>query len=192
MTHRCEWAGSDPLYIQYHDQEWGVPVHDDCTLFEFLVLEGAQAGLSWITILRRRENYRQAFDNFDPQKVARYNPTKIERLLQDPGIIRNKLKVNSAVQNAQAFLRIQEEFGSFNQYIWGFVDHRPIINTWTQMNQIPASTPLSETISKDLKQRGFNFVGPTIVYAHMQATGMVNDHVVSCFRYKQINEMEEN
>jgi DNA-3-methyladenine glycosylase I len=192
MTHRCEWAGSDPLYIQYHDQEWGVPVHDDCTLFEFLVLEGAQAGLSWITILRRRENYRQAFDNFDPQKVARYNPAKIERLLQDPGIIRNKLKVNSAVQNAQAFLRIQEEFGSFNQYIWGFVDHRPIINTWTQMNQIPASTPLSETISKDLKQRGFNFVGPTIVYAHMQATGMVNDHVVSCFRYKQINEMEEN
>ena len=192
MTHRCEWAGSDPLYIQYHDQEWGVPVHDDCTLFEFLVLEGAQAGLSWITILRRRENYRQAFDNFDPQKVARYNPAKIERLLQDPGIIRNKLKVNSAVQNAQAFLRIQEEFGSFNQYIWEFVDHRPIINTWTQMNQIPASTPLSETISKDLKQRGFNFVGPTIVYAHMQATGMVNDHVVSCFRYKQINEMEEN
>ena len=189
MTHRCEWAGSDPLYIQYHDQEWGVPVHDDCTLFEFLVLEGAQAGLSWITILRRRE---QAFDNFDPQKVARYNPAKIERLLQDPGIIRNKLKVNSAVQNAQAFLRIQEEFGSFNQYIWEFVDHRPIINTWTQMNQIPASTPLSETISKDLKQRGFNFVGPTIVYAHMQATGMVNDHVVSCFRYKQINEMEEN
>ncbi|MEJ2484573.1 MAG: DNA-3-methyladenine glycosylase I [Anaerolineales bacterium] len=192
MTHRCEWAGSDPLYIQYHDQEWGVPVHDDRTLFEFLVLEGAQAGLSWITILRRRENYRQAFDNFDPQKVARYNPAKIERLLQDPGIIRNKLKVNSAVQNAQAFLRIQEEFGSFNQYIWEFVDHRPIINTWTQMNQIPASTPLSETISKDLKQRGFNFVGPTIVYAHMQATGMVNDHVVSCFRYKQINEMEEN
>ena len=192
MTHRCEWAGSDPLYIQYHDQEWGVPVHDDRTLFEFLVLEGAQAGLSWITILRRRENYRQAFDNFDPQKVARYNPAKIKRLLQDPGIIRNKLKVNSAVQNAQAFLRIQEEFGSFNQYIWGFVDHRPIINTWTQMNQIPASTPLSETISKDLKQRGFNFVGPTIVYAHMQATGMVNDHVVSCFRYKQINEMEEN
>ncbi|MEJ2512639.1 MAG: DNA-3-methyladenine glycosylase I [Anaerolineales bacterium] len=192
MTHRCEWAGSDPLYIQYHDQDWGVPVHDDRTLFEFLVLEGAQAGLSWITILRRRENYRQAFDNFDPQKVARYNPAKIERLLQDPGIIRNKLKVNSAVQNAQAFLRIQEEFGSFNQYIWEFVDHRPIINTWTQMNQIPASTPLSETISKDLKQRGFNFVGPTIVYAHMQATGMVNDHVVSCFRYKQINEMEEN
>ena len=192
MTHRCEWAGSDPLYIQYHDQEWGVPVHDDCTLFEFLVLEGAQAGLSWITILRRRENYRQAFDNFDPQKVARYNPAKIKRLLQDPGIIRNKLKVNSAVQNAQAFLRIQEEFGSFNQYIWEFVDHRPIINTWTQMNQIPASTPLSETISKDLKQRGFNFVGPTIVYAHMQAIGMVNDHVVSCFRYKQINEMEEN
>jgi DNA-3-methyladenine glycosylase I len=192
MTHRCEWAGSDPLYIQYHDQEWGVPVHDDRTLFEFLVLEGAQAGLSWITILRRRENYRQAFDKFDPQKVAQYNPTKIERLLQDPGIIRNKLKVNSAVQNAQAFLRIQEEFGSFNQYIWEFVDHRPIINTWTQMNQIPASTPLSETISKDLKQRGFNFVGPTIVYAHMQATGMVNDHVVSCFRYKQINEMEEN
>jgi len=192
MTHRCEWAGDDPLYVSYHDQEWGVPVHDDRTLFEFLVLEGAQAGLSWITILRRRENYRQAFDNFDPQKVARYNQTKVKSLLQDPGIIRNKLKVNSAVQNAQAFLRIKEEFGSFNKYIWKFVNHQPIINAWTQMNQIPASTPLSETISKDLKKRGFNFVGPTIVYAHMQATGMVNDHVVTCFRYNQINEMEEN
>ena len=192
MTHRCEWPGDDPLYVNYHDQEWGVPVHDDRTLFEFLVLEGAQAGLSWITILRRRENYRQAFDNFEPEKVARYNQAKIESLLQDPGIIRNKLKVNSAVQNAKAFLRIQEEFGSFNKYIWEFVDHQPIINTWTQLNQIPASTPLSETISKDLKKRGFNFVGPTIIYAHMQATGMVNDHVVSCFRYNQINEMEEN
>lgn len=189
MVQRCEWAGEDPLYVNYHDREWGVPVHDDQKLFEFLLLEGAQAGLSWITILRKRENYRQAFDAFDPQSIARYDQAKIDSLLQNPGIIRNKLKIRSAIQNAQAFLRIQEEFGSFNKYIWGFTNHQPVINSWTQMNQIPASTPLSEAISKDLKKRGFNFVGPTIVYAHMQATGMVNDHVVTCFRYDQINQM---
>jgi DNA-3-methyladenine glycosylase I len=191
MANRCEWAGEDPLYVSYHDQEWGVPVHDDRTLFEFLVLEGAQAGLNWITILRKRENYRQAFDGFDPKIVAQYDQAKIEGLLQNPGIIRNKLKIHSAVQNARAFLRIQEEFGSFNRYIWGFVDHKPLINQWEHMTQLPASTPLSETISKDLKNRGFNFVGPTIVYAHMQATGMVNDHVVSCFRYKEIIKMDQ-
>jgi DNA-3-methyladenine glycosylase I len=190
MSKRCEWAGEDPLYVNYHDDEWGVPVHDDQELFEFLILEGAQAGLSWITILRKRENYRQAFDNFDPKKISKYDQAKIESLLQNPGIIRNKLKIRSAVQNAQAFLQIQEEFGSFNEYIWAFVNHQPIINTWTKMNEIPASTPLSEAISKDLKKRGFNFVGPTIIYAHMQATGMVNDHVVTCFRYDQINQMK--
>ena len=189
MVQRCEWAGEDPLYVNYHDREWGVPVHDDQKLFEFLLLEGAQAGLSWITILRKRENYRQAFDAFDPHPIARYDQAKLDSLLQNPGIIRNKLKIRSAIQNARAFLRIQEEFGSFNKYIWGFTNHQPVINSWTQMNQIPASTPLSEAISKDLKKRGFNFVGPTIVYAHMQATGMVNDHVVTCFRYDQINQM---
>ena len=190
MVKRCYWAGEDPLYVSYHDQEWGVPVHEDRKLFEFLILEGAQAGLSWITILRKRENYRLAFDHFDPEVISRYDQAKVESLLQDPGIIRNKLKIRAAIQNAQAFLRVQEEFGSFDRYIWGFVDHKPIINTWTQMNQLPAFTPLSETISKDLKKRGFNFVGPTIIYAHMQATGMVNDHIVSCFRHHQVNQMD--
>ncbi len=189
MVKRCEWAGDDPLYVSYHDQEWGVPVHDDQKLFEFLILEGAQAGLSWITVLRKRENYRRSFDRFDPQAVAQYDQEKIDSLLENPGIIRNKLKIRSAVQNAQAFLKIQEKFGSFNEYIWGFVDHQPIVNHWTQMSDLPASTLLSETISKDLKKRGFNFVGPTIIYAHMQATGMVNDHVVSCFRHEQINQL---
>ena len=189
MVTRCDWAGEDPLYVSYHDQEWGVPVHDDRTLFEFLILEGAQAGLSWITVLRKRENYRMAFDDFDPEKIACYDQAKVESLLQNPGIIRNKLKIRAAIQNAQAFLRVQEEFGSFDHYIWRFVEHKPIINTWAEMKQLPALTPLSETISKDLKKRGFNFVGPTIIYAHMQATGMVNDHIVSCFRYDQINQM---
>jgi len=191
MVKRCEWAGEDPLYVSYHDQEWGVPVHDDRKLFEFLILEGAQAGLSWITILRKRENYRLAFDHFDPEKISRYDQAKVEGLLQNPGIIRNKLKIRAAIQNAQAFLSVQEEFGSFDQYIWGFVDHKPIINTWTEMQQLPAFTPLSEKISKDLKKRGFNFVGPTIIYAHMQATGMVNDHIVSCFRYHQVNQTDQ-
>ena len=190
MVNRCGWAGEDPLYVSYHDQEWGVPVHDDRKLFEFLILEGAQAGLSWITILRKRENYRLAFDDFNPEKISRYDKAKVENLLQNPGIIRNKLKIQAAIQNSQAFLRVQEEFGSFDQYIWEYVGHNPIINSWTQMHQLPAFTPLSETISKDLKKRGFNFVGPTIIYAHMQATGMVNDHIVSCFRYNQVIQMD--
>ncbi|HVT14278.1 MAG TPA: DNA-3-methyladenine glycosylase I [Fimbriimonadaceae bacterium] len=180
---RCTWPGSDPLYVTYHDEEWGVPVHDDRKLFEFLLLEGAQAGLSWITILKRREGYRQAFDGFDPVKVAAYGEKDIKRLLADPAIIRNRAKVRSAIQNAQAFLKVQEEFGSFDKYIWGFVDGKPVVNRFDGDGQIPARTDLSDLISKDLKKRGFSFVGSTIVYAHMQATGMVNDHLVSCFRY---------
>ena len=185
MTVRCAWPGDDPLYVAYHDEEWGVPLHDDRKLFEMLVLEGAQAGLSWITILRRREGYRRAFDGFDPTVVADYGEEKIAELLQDTGIIRNRQKVRSAVNNARQFLEVQAEFGSFNAYIWGFVDGKPIKNAWTGMGDIPAKTPLSDAISKDLVKRGFNFVGSTIMYAHMQATGMVNDHVVECFRYDQ-------
>ena len=181
---RCQWARTD-LYVQYHDEEWGVPAHDDRTLFEFLILEGAQAGLSWDTILRKRENYRKAFDGFDPNKVARYTGKKTERLLLDEGIIRNRLKVASAVTNAKAFLKVQKEFGSFNTYIWSFVDGRPIVNKWKLTTHIPATSGVSDAISKDMKQRGFKFVGSTIIYAHMQATGMVNDHLVSCFRYKE-------
>lgn len=180
---RCPWCGDDPLYQHYHDNVWGVPVHDEQTLFEFLLLEGAQAGLSWITVLRKRENYRAAFDGFDPVKVARYSDKRQEKLLQNPGIIRNRLKVSSAVTNAQAFLAVQEQYGSFDKYIWGFVDGRPMVNRFASMAQVPATTPLAETISKDLKKRGFRFVGPTIVYAHMQATGMVNDHLVGCHRH---------
>jgi len=183
---RCSWCGDDPLYVAYHDEEWGVPVRDDRTLFEFLILEGAQAGLSWSTILKKRGGYRSAFDDFDAERVARYDENKIAELLADPGIVRNRLKVRSAVSNAQAFLAVQEEFGSFSKYIWGFVDGSPIRNAWRSLAQIPAKTPLAETISKDLKKRGFRFVGPTIIYAHMQATGMVNDHVVDCFRYPEI------
>lgn len=186
MMQRCEWAGSDPLYVQYHDEEWGVPVHDDNKLFEFLILEGAQAGLSWYTVLRKRENYRKAFDGFDPQQVARYGDEKVAALLADAGIIRNRQKIASAIGNARAFLKIQEEFGSFDTYIWGFTGGQPIRNAWTGLEQIPAKTPLAETISKDLVSRGLRFVGPTIVYAHMQATGMVNDHLISCFRYDQV------
>jgi DNA-3-methyladenine glycosylase I len=185
MTVRCAWAGTDPLYVAYHDQEWGVPLHDDRKLFEMLILEGAQAGLSWITILRRREGYRRAFDGFDPAVVAGYGEEKIAALLEDTGIIRNRQKVRSAVNNAKRFLEVQAEFGSFDAYIWGFVDGKPIQNAWTGMGDIPAKTPLSDAISKDLIKRGFNFVGSTIMYAHMQATGMVNDHVVDCFRYGQ-------
>jgi DNA-3-methyladenine glycosylase I len=183
---RCEWAGSDPLYVAYHDEEWGVPVHDDRILFEFLILEGAQAGLSWSTILNKREGYRRAFDGFDPQKVAAYDEDKIAQLLADPGIVRNRLKVRSAVQNAQAFLRIQEEFGSFDAYVWQFVGGQPIHNSWQSLSDIPAETEQSRALSKDLKKRGFNFVGPTIMYAFMQAVGMVNDHVVDCFCYKKV------
>ena len=183
---RCWWCGDDELYCQYHDTEWGVPVHDDQLLFEFLILEGMQAGLSWITILRKREAFRQAFDQFDAQKVARYGDAKRAKLLQNAGIIRNRQKINASIKNAQAFLAIQETHDSFDHYIWSFVDGRPIVNAVSKAEDIPAQTPLSQTISKDLKQRGFSFVGPTIVYAHMQATGMVNDHLISCFRYKEL------
>lgn len=186
MVTRCEWPGDDPLYIAYHDEEWGRPVHDERELFELLILEGAQAGLSWITVLRKRENYRTAFDNFDPRKVAAYQQTKIEELLGNPGIIRNRLKVNAAVNNAKVFIEIQEEFGSFDAYLWGFVEGKPIVNGWESLSEIPASTPLSETISKDMKKRGLKFVGPTIVYAYMQSVGMVNDHLTSCFCYQEL------
>ena len=182
---RCPWA-IDELYQRYHDTEWGVPLHDDRRLFEFLVLEGVQAGLSWHIVLKKRENYRVAFDRFDPEKVARYNAAKIARLLNDAGLIRNRLKIQSAIQNAKAFLKVQEEFGSFDAYIWRFVDGRPKINFWKTLKQIPARTPVSDALSKDLRRRGFNFVGSTICYAHMQATGMVNDHLVACFRHKQL------
>jgi DNA-3-methyladenine glycosylase I len=184
-TPRCPWP-IDDLYIAYHDTEWGVPVHDDRLLFEFLVLEGAQAGLSWHIILKKRENYRKAFDHFDPQKVARYRPAKIAALLGNPGIVRNRLKIAAAVKNARAFLAVQEEFGSFDRYIWRFVEGRPILNTHRSMKDVPARTPESDAMSKDLKQRGFTFVGSTICYAHMQATGMVNDHLVTCFRHKDL------
>ena len=180
---RCEWAGTDPLYIDYHDKEWGVPVHDDRKFFEMLILEGAQAGLSWITILKKRENYKNTFDNFEPEKIAKYKTVKIKNLLSNSGIVRNRLKINAAVTNAKAFLEIQKEFGSFNKYIWDFVEGKPIKNKWKHLKDIPALTPLSNTISKDLKKRGFKFVGSTICYSFMQAVGMVNDHVVNCFRY---------
>ena len=189
MRKRCEWAGSDPLYIEYHDKEWGVPVHDDRKIFEMLVLEGAQAGLNWLTVLRKRENYRKAFDNFDPRKVAKYDNEKFQKLLATEGIIRNKLKIRSVIQNARAFLKVQKEFGSFNAYIWQFVGGKPIRNSWKSLSELPAQTAESEAMSKDLKRRGFSFVGPTISYAHMQATGMVNDHVVTCFRYKEVERM---
>ena len=183
---RCPWAASDPLYAAYHDEEWGAPLHDDRRLFEMLVLEGAQAGLSWLTILRRREAYRDAFDRFDPRAVARYGARDVERLLADGGIVRNRRKIDSAVNNARAFLAVQEEFGSFDRYVWRFVDGRPIQNAWTKPQEVPARTPVSGTLSKDLRSRGFTFVGPTICYAHMQATGMVNDHLVGCFRHRDV------
>lgn len=186
---RCAWAGNDPLYQRYHDREWGVPLHNDKKLFEFLVLEGAQAGLSWITVLKKRAAYRKAFDGFDYNKVAGYDDDKIKALLDNPGIIRNRLKIQSAVRNAGAFLRVREEFGTFNNYIWDFVDGKPIQNKWGSRKELPASTPLAQQISKDLKKRGFNFVGPTIVYSHMQATGMVNDHVTDCFRHREVETL---
>lgn len=184
--HRCGWCVGDALYEAYHDLEWGVPVKDDDTLFEFLILETFQAGLSWITVLRKRENFRKAFDHFDYKKIAQYNQAKRDALLQNPGIIRNKLKVNATVTNARAFMKVQEEFGSFSNYIWGFIDGKPIKNAFNDYRDAPANTELSDTISKDLKKRGFKFVGSTVVYAHMQATGMVNDHEVSCFRYNEV------
>jgi DNA-3-methyladenine glycosylase I len=182
---RCPWP-VDALYVAYHDTEWGVPLHDDRALFEFLVLEGAQAGLSWHIILKKRENYRVAFDRFDPQKVARYNQKKLDKLLADPGIVRNRLKISAAVANARAFLAVQEEFGSFDRYIWRFVNGEPIVNQHRSMKEVPCRTKESDALSKDLKDRGFRFVGSTICYAHMQATGMVNDHLISCFRHQEL------
>ena len=188
---RCPWAGTDPLYVAYHDAEWGVPVHDDRALFEFLILEGAQAGLSWSTILKKRDNYRRAFDDFDPAAVAAYDEDKIAALLADPGIVRNRLKVRAAVRNAAAFLKVQDEFGSFDTYVWGFVGGRPIVNDWESLSQLPAETVESRALSKDLQRRGFTFVGPTIMYAFMQAIGMVNDHLVSCFRYRDLRGLQD-
>ena len=183
---RCRWAEGVSLeYIRYHDEEWGVPVRDDRTQFEFLTLEGAQAGLSWSTILNKREGYRKAFAEFDPEKVARFTKKRVEKLLQDPSIVRNRLKVESTVTNAKAFLDVQEEFGTFSEYIWGFVDGAPIQNRWKKDSDVPATSPESDALSKDLKKRGFRFVGSTIIYAHMQATGLVNDHIVSCFRHSE-------
>lgn len=184
--HRCGWCIGDPLYEAYHDEEWGLPVYDDETLFEFLILETFQAGLSWITILKKRENFRKAFDNFDHKTIANYQPPKVKALLQNAGIIRNKLKINATITNAQAFIKIQEEFGSFSEYIWNFVNGKPIKNKFRNYIDAPANTPLSDTISKDLKKRGFKFVGSTVIYAHMQATGMVNDHEIGCFRYHEV------
>ncbi len=183
---RCSWCGDDPIYIRYHDEVWGVPVHDDRTLFEFLTLEGAQAGLSWITILRKQAGYREAFHQFDVQRVAAMTPEDEDRLRQNPAIVRNRLKISSTVSNARAFIDVQNEFGSFNAYIWGYVGGRPVQNAPESTTDIPAETPLAKEISKDLKRRGFRFVGPTIVYAFMQATGMVNDHVITCFRRAEL------
>jgi len=185
---RCSWCGDLPIYKDYHDNEWGRPVHDDRKLFEMLILEGAQAGLSWITVLKKRENYRKAFDNFDPNKVALYNEEKIQSLMENEGIIRNRLKINSAVINAKLFLEVAEKHGSFDKFIWSYVNYKPITNHVKQIEDLPATTPLSDQISKDLKKMGFKFVGSTIIYSFMQATGMVNDHLVDCFAYKEISE----
>lgn len=183
---RCDWAGTDPLYVAYHDQEWGVPIHDDRTFFEFLILEGAQAGLSWSTILKKRDNYRRAFDQFDPRLVAAYDDAKVAQLLADSGIVRNRAKIAAAISNARAFLAIQEEFGSFDAYVWGYMGGRPLQNTWQSLAEVPAETAESRALSQDLKRRGFRFVGPTIMYAFMQATGLVNDHVTGCFRHAEL------
>lgn len=182
---RCPWCGTDPLYCEYHDKEWCVPSHDDRHLFEMLILEGAQAGLSWITILRKRESYRKAFDNFNVQKVAKYNSRKVESLLKNEGIVRNRLKIASTIQNAKMFIKVQQEFGSFDKYLWQFVEGKPIVNNWKAMKDFPSKTELSNAISKDLIKRGFKFVGSTIMYAYMQAVGLVNDHTVDCFRKKK-------
>lgn len=183
---RCHWTSDDKLMIEYHDKEWGVPVHNDRKLFEFLLLEGFQAGLSWKTILHKRENFRKAFDNFDFNKIAKYDKKKINSLLKDEGIIRNKMKIEAAVSNAKSFIQVRKEFGTFDKYIWSFVNYKPILNKFTHLKELPAKTELSDKISEDLRKRGFRFVGSTIVYAHMQATGMVNDHLVCCFRYSQL------
>ncbi|MFB6340731.1 DNA-3-methyladenine glycosylase I [Saccharicrinis sp. FJH62] len=189
MKNRCTWPGNDELYVTYHDNEWGVPIYDDHKIFEFLILETFQAGLSWITILRKRDNFRKAFDNFDFYKIAGYDEPKLDELINNAGIIRNKLKIKAAVTNAQAYLKVIEEFGSFSTYIWGFTGGKPIINQFKTLSEIPAKTELSDQISKDLKKRGFKFVGSTVVYAHMQATGMVNDHVTDCYRHKECQQI---
>jgi DNA-3-methyladenine glycosylase I len=186
---RCAWPSNEPLLIKYHDKEWGVPVHNDKKLFEFLLLEGFQAGLSWLTIMRKRKNFRKAFDNFDFNKIVRYDKRKINSLLKDEGIIRNKLKIEAAVANAKAFLQVRKEFGTFDKYIWGFTNGKPINNKFKYLKELPARTELSDAISKDLKSKGFSFVGSTIIYAHMQATGMVNDHAAECFRYKELTQV---
>jgi len=189
MTNRCAWCGTDPLYMDYHDREWGVPTLDDASLFEMLVLEGAQAGLAWITVLRKREGYRELFDGFDASRIARYTDRKLEKLLLDPRIIRNRLKVFGTRQSARAFLAVQEEVGSFSDYIWGFVEHAPVQNSWRSMRNVPATSEISDRLSKDMKKRGFTFVGSTIMYAHMQATGMVNDHTTDCFRHRDCKKL---
>lgn len=186
MKNRCFWVSNDPLYIEYHDNEWGVPVYNDDKLFEFLILETFQAGLSWITVLKKRENFRIAFDNFDYKKIAKYSDNKYEQLLQNAGIIRNKLKIKATISNAKAFIKVQEEFGTFSKYIWDFTNGKPIKNIFNKREDVPATTELSDKISKDLKKRGFKFVGSTVIYAHMQATGMVNDHTTDCFRYHEV------
>ena len=185
---RCGWPASDPIYITYHDLEWGVPVREDRKQFEFLVLESAQAGLSWLTILKRREGYREAYDGFDPDLVARYDESRIQLMLQDPGIIRNRKKIESSITNARSFLEIQGQYGTFCSYLWGFTDGRQVVNIFTDLSEIPATSPLSDTIARDLKQRGFKFLGSTIIYAHLQATGLVNDHLVNCFRHRECME----
>jgi len=186
---RCEWCLSTPEYMEYHDKEWGVPVYDDRKQFEFLVLESAQAGLSWLTILRKRENYRKAYDGFDPVKVARYGEAKKQKLLADPGIVRNRLKIEASINNARLFLEMQKEFGSFSAYLWNFTGGKPVCNKWKTLAEIPATTELSDRIAADLKKRGFRFLGSTIVYAHLQATGLVNDHLISCFRYREVKKL---
>lgn len=187
---RCDWCLSDEQYLRYHDEEWGVPVHDDRKQFEFLVLESAQAGLSWLTILRKRENYRLAYDNFEPEKVALYDEKKVEELLLNPGIVRNRRKIEASIGNAQRFLEVQKEFGSFSAYLWKFVENRPIVNSYESISEVPASSPLSDAVSKDLKKRGFRFLGTVIVYSHLQATGLINDHIDSCFRKHTCAEAE--
>lgn len=186
MKKRCEWVGSDPLMVEYHDKEWGVPLHDDRKLFEFLVLDAMQAGLSWMTVLRKRENFRSAFDNYNVKKIAKYDETKFQELLSNSGIIRNRMKINACIKNAQAYLQIQKEFGSFDAYVWQFVKGRTIKNSWKKLKDLPPNTPESDAMSKDMKQRGFSFVGTTICYAFMQAAGLVNDHTTDCFRYKEV------
>lgn len=192
LVQRCPWPGNDPLYIRYHDTEWGSPLHDDRLLFEFIILEGVQAGLSWITVLKKRENYRRLFDGFDPREIARYDRSRIDALMADAGIIRNRMKIEAAVKNARAFLSVLERFDSFDAYIWRFVEGRPVTNHWRTMDQVPARTATSTAMSKDLKQNGFGFVGPTICYAFMQAVGMVNDHLVDCFRHRELSEVDSD